>query len=57
MAIDERFVTKNQEDFCKDCQFWVLPSMGANVYECRLGLKPRVHKGRLACRWKRKDKR
>lgn len=53
MTIDERFVTKNQEDFCKDCQFWVLPSMGANVYECRLGLKPRVYKGRLACRWKK----
>jgi len=54
---DEKFTLKEQEDFCKTCSLWILlrvTLMGAKIYGCWVGLKPRVSGKKLACRYRKK---
>lgn len=53
----KEFITKEQVDFCKDCFFRILVRVaitGSKFYGCKVGIEPRLYRGKLACRYKKK---
>jgi len=55
--MDKKFITEEQEDFCRTCSAWVLlhvTLMGIKCYGCKAGLKPRETKRGVACRYRKR---
>jgi len=45
-------IRREEEDFCKDCQNWILwtaTSMGVKIHKCKLKRSPGVKEGKLFC--------